>query len=320
MEMFDAAYFDYNPREAEMLDPQHRVLLECAVEAFEDAGYDPERFAGRVSVYAGVSAGSYITANLSTRPELVERVGAYQVDIGNHGEFVPTTISFKLNLKGPSVNVQTACSTSLVAVHAACQSLLNGESDMALAGGGSVTFPHKEGYLYQEEGIMSPDGHCRAFDAGARGTVSGEGAGLVVLKRLADALEDGDRIHAVIKGSAVNNDGSLKVGYTAPSVDGQAEVISEALALAGVEPDDHHLRRGARHGHAARRPHRDRGAHASLPRGHAEARLLRHRLGQVEPRPPGRGRGRRRPDQDRARAPAQRASAEPALRAAQPED
>ncbi|HEY0172990.1 MAG TPA: SDR family oxidoreductase [Pyrinomonadaceae bacterium] len=237
VEMFDAAYFDYNPREAEMLDPQHRVLLECAVEAFEDAGYDPERFAGRVSVYAGVSAGSYLTANLSTRPDLVERVGAYQVDIGNHGEFVPTTISFKLNLKGPSVNIQTACSTSLVAVHAACQSLLNGESDMALAGGGSVTFPHKEGYVYQEEGIMSPDGHCRAFDAGARGTVSGEGAGLVVLKRLADALADGDRIHAVIKGSAVNNDGSLKVGFTAPSVDGQAEVISEALALAGVEPD-----------------------------------------------------------------------------------
>jgi acyl transferase domain-containing protein len=237
VEMFDAAYFDYNPREAEMLDPQHRVLLECAVEAFEDAGYDPERFAGRVSVYAGVSAGSYLTANLSTRPDLVERVGAYQVDIGNHGEFVPTTISFKLNLKGPSVNIQTACSTSLVAVHAACQSLLNGESDMALAGGGSVTFPHKEGYVYQEEGIMSPDGHCRAFDAGARGTVSGEGAGLVVLKRLSDALADGDRIHAVIKGSAVNNDGSLKVGFTAPSVDGQAEVIAEALALAGVEPD-----------------------------------------------------------------------------------
>ena len=148
-----------------MLDPQHRVLLECAVEAFEDAGYDPEKFPGRISVYAGVSAGSYLTANLASRADLIERVGAYQVDIGNHGEFVPTTISFKLNLKGPSINVQTACSTSLVAVHVACQSLLNGESDMALAGGGSITFPHKEGYLYQEEGIMSPDGHCRAFDA-----------------------------------------------------------------------------------------------------------------------------------------------------------
>ncbi|MET0622455.1 MAG: SDR family oxidoreductase [Pyrinomonadaceae bacterium] len=237
VEEFDASYFDYNPREAEMLDPQHRVLLECAVEAFEDAGYDPERFPGRISVYAGVSAGSYLTANLASRADLIERVGAYQVDIGNHGEFVPTTISFKLNLKGPSINVQTACSTSLVAVHAACQSLLNGESDMALAGGGSITFPHKEGYLYQEEGIMSPDGHCRAFDAAARGTVGGEGAGLVVLKRLSDARADGDRIHAVIKGSAVNNDGSLKVGFTAPSVDGQAEVISEALALAGVEAE-----------------------------------------------------------------------------------
>jgi acyl transferase domain-containing protein/acyl carrier protein len=237
VELFDASYFDYNPREAEMLDPQLRVMLECAVEAFGDAGYDPERVAGRVSVYAGVSAGSYLTFNLASRPDLVERVGSYQVDIGNHGEFVPTTISFKLNLKGPSINVQTACSTSLVAVHAACQSLLNGESDVALAGGGSITFPHKSGHLYQEEGIMSPDGHCRAFDERAQGTVSGEGAGLVVLKRLADALADGDTIHAVIKGSAVNNDGSLKVGFTAPSVDGQADVIAEALALAGVDAE-----------------------------------------------------------------------------------
>jgi acyl transferase domain-containing protein/acyl carrier protein len=237
VELFDAAYFDYNPREAEMLDPQLRVMLECAVEAFGDAGYDPERVAGRVSVYAGVSAGSYLTFNLASRPDLVERVGLYQVDIGNHGEFVPTTISFKLNLKGPSINVQTACSTSLVAVHAACQSLLNGESDVALAGGGSITFPHRSGHLYQEEGIMSPDGHCRAFDERAQGTVSGEGAGLVLLKRLADALADGDTIHAVIKGSAVNNDGSLKVGFTAPSVDGQADVIAEALALAGVDAE-----------------------------------------------------------------------------------
>ncbi|HEX8557860.1 MAG TPA: SDR family oxidoreductase [Pyrinomonadaceae bacterium] len=236
-ELFDAAFFDYNPREAEMLDPQLRLMLECAVEAFEDAGYDPEKLAGRASVFAGVSAGSYLTFNLASRPDLVERVGAYQVDIGNHSEFVPTTISFKLNLKGPSINVQTACSTSLVAVHAACQSLLNGESDVALAGGGSVTFPHRSGHLYQEEGIMSPDGHCRAFDERARGTVSGEGAALVVLKRLADALEDGDHIHAVIKGSAVNNDGSLKIGFTAPSVDGQAEVIAEALAMAGVDAD-----------------------------------------------------------------------------------
>ncbi|MCA1568065.1 MAG: SDR family oxidoreductase [Acidobacteria bacterium] len=237
VELFDATFFDYNPREAEMLDPQLRVMLECAVEAFGDAGYDPERVEGRVSVFAGVSAGSYLTFNLASRPDLVERVGPYQVDIGNHGEFVPTTISFKLNLKGPSINVQTACSTSLVAVHAACQSLLNGESDVALAGGGSITFPHKAGHLFQEEGIMSPDGHCRAFDERARGTVSGEGVGLVLLKRLADALADGDTIHAIIKGSAVNNDGSLKIGFTAPSVDGQADVIAEALTLAGVDAE-----------------------------------------------------------------------------------
>jgi acyl transferase domain-containing protein/acyl carrier protein len=237
VELFDASFFDYNPREAEMLDPQLRVMLECAVEAFGDAGYDPERVAGRVGVYAGVSPGSYLTFNLATRPDLVERVGGFQVDIGNHSEFVPTTISFKLNLKGPSINVQTACSTSLVAVHTACQSLLNGECDVALAGGGSISFPRKAGHLYQEEGIMSPDGHCRAFDERARGTVMGEGAGVVLLKRLADALADGDTIHAVIKGSAVNNDGSLKIGYTAPSVDGQADVIAEALALAGVDAE-----------------------------------------------------------------------------------
>ena len=237
VELFDANFFDYSPREAEMLDPQLRVMLECAVEAFEHAGYDPQRSKGRVGVYAGVSAGSYLEVNLSSHEELIERVGPYQVDIGNHGEFVPTTISFKLNLKGPSINIQTACSTSLVAIHVACQSLLNGECDLALAGGGSITFPHKEGYFYQEEGILSPDGHCRAFDADARGTVGGEGAALVVLKRLVDALADGDTIHAVIKGSAVNNDGSVKIGYTAPSVNGQAEVISDALAMAGVNAE-----------------------------------------------------------------------------------
>jgi acyl transferase domain-containing protein len=237
VELFDAKFFDYNPREAEMLDPQLRVMLECAVEAFEHAGYDPERCKGRVGVYAGVSAGSYLAVNLSSHAELIDRVGPYQVDIGNHGEFVPSTISFKLNLKGPSINIQTACSTSLVAVHVACQSLLNGECDMALAGGGSITFPHREGYFYQEEGILSPDGHCRPFDANARGTVGGEGAVLVVLKRLVDALADGDTIHAVIKGSAVNNDGAVKIGFTAPSVNGQAEVIADALAMAGVSAE-----------------------------------------------------------------------------------
>src|SRR5687767_6624778 len=237
IELFDANFFDYSPREAEMLDPQLRIMLECAVEAFEHAGYDPERFKGRAGVYAGVSAGSYLDVNLSSHAELIERVGPYQVDIGNHGEFVPSTISFKLNLKGPSINIQTACSTSLVAVHVACQSLLSGECDMALAGGASITFPHKEGYLYQEEGILSPDGHCRAFDSEARGTVGGEGAGLVVLRRLVDALADGDTIHAVIKGTAVNNDGSLKIGYTAPSVDGQADVVADALAVAGVSAE-----------------------------------------------------------------------------------
>ena len=237
VDLFDANFFDYSPREAEMLDPQLRMMLECAEEAFEHAGYDPQRSKGRIGVYAGVSAGCYLRVNLASHEDLIERVGPYQVDIGNHGEFVPTTISFKLNLRGPSINIQTACSTSLVAVHVACQSLLNGECDLALAGGASITFPHKEGYFYQEEGILSPDGHCRAFDADARGTVGGEGAAIVVLKRLVDALADGDTIHAVIKGSAVNNDGSVKIGYTAPSINGQAEVINDALAMAGVSAE-----------------------------------------------------------------------------------
>ena len=161
---------------------------------------------------------------------MIESVGTFQIMIGNDKDFLPTRVSYKLNLKGPSVTVQTACSTSLVAVHLACQSLLNDECDMALAGGVSISVPQKSGYLYQEGGIISPDGHCRAFDAQAKGTVGGNGVGIVVLKRLEDALADGDTIHAVISGSAINNDGSLKVGYTAPSVEGQAEVIAEAQA------------------------------------------------------------------------------------------
>lgn len=167
----------------------------------------------------------------------MESVDSYQILIGNDKDFLPTQVSYKLNLKGPSINVQTACSTSLVAVHLACQSLLNGESDIALAGGVSIAVPQKTGYHYQQGGILSPDGHCRAFDAQAQGTIGGNGLGVVVLKRLEDAIADGDFIYAVIKGSAVNNDGSLKIGYTAPSVDGQMEVILEALALAGVEPE-----------------------------------------------------------------------------------
>jgi acyl transferase domain-containing protein/acyl carrier protein len=235
IDLFDAAFFGFSPREAEITDPQHRLFLEAVWEALENAGYNSETYSGQIGLFAGVGISTYLLTNLYTNRDLMESED--NIVIGNDKDFLPTQISYKLNLKGPSINVQTACSTSLVAVHLACQSLLNGESDIALAGGVTVGAQQRAGYHYQQGGIQSPDGHCRAFDAQAQGTVGGNGLGVVVLKRLEDAIADGDYIHAVIKGSAVNNDGSLKVGYTAPSVDGQREVILEALALAVVEPE-----------------------------------------------------------------------------------
>ncbi|HEX8352728.1 MAG TPA: type I polyketide synthase, partial [Pyrinomonadaceae bacterium] len=236
VEMFDAAFFGFNPREAEIMDPQQRVFLECAWHALENAGYDSERYGRPVGVYAGVGVNTYFL-NLMSNEEIVRAVGTYQTFMGNDKDYLPTRVSYKLNLKGPSVGVQTACSTSLVAVHMACQALLSGECSMVLAGGVAATFPQKSGYLYQREGISSPDGHCRAFDARAQGTVAGNGVGIVVLKRLEDALADGDTVHAVIKGSAVNNDGSDKVGFTAPSIEGQAAVIRAAQIMAGVSAE-----------------------------------------------------------------------------------
>src|SRR5947209_4920334 len=234
IEYFDAAFFGYSPREAELLDPQHRLFLECAWEALEMAGYDATTYDGLVGVFGGTNISTYL---LSRASSILGSVDDYQVVISNDKDSLTTTVSYKLNLKGPSFAVQTSCSTSLVAIHLACQSLLNGECDIALAGGVSIRVPQKIGYVYHEGGIASPDGHCRAFDAKAQGTVPGNGVGIVVLKRLADALDDGDCIHAVVKGSAINNDGSSKIGYTAPSVKGQAEVIAEAQAIAGVEPE-----------------------------------------------------------------------------------
>jgi phthiocerol/phenolphthiocerol synthesis type-I polyketide synthase E len=245
IEEFDAAFFGYSPREAEVMDPQQRMFLEIAWEALENAGYDPLRSAGGstggpgvVGVYGGVSLSSYLLALNPLRDKLAAiGVDTTMLSIGNDKDTLAPRIAYKLNLRGPALTVQTACSTSLVAVHLACQGLLTGETDMALAGAVSLTVPMKSGYVYQEGGILSPDGHCRAFDARAAGAVFGCGAGVVVLKRLADALADGDAIRAVIKGSAVNNDGSSKAGFTAPSVTGQAEVIAEALANAGVDAD-----------------------------------------------------------------------------------
>jgi acyl transferase domain-containing protein len=234
VELFDAAFFGISPREAEITDPQQRMFLECAWEALETAGYAPEKFDGSVGVYAGVCTNTYQFFNIYPNPEIIKAVGAFQIQMRNDKDHLPTFVSYKLNLKGPSVAVQTACSTSLVAIHLASTSLLSGDCDIALAGGATVTVPQKAAYQYREGGIMSPDGHCRAFDARAEGTVGGNGAGIVVLRRLEDALAAGDHILAIIRGTAINNDGSEKVGYTAPSLNGQAQVIEMAQGIADV--------------------------------------------------------------------------------------
>ncbi|MBA2681048.1 MAG: SDR family NAD(P)-dependent oxidoreductase, partial [Ktedonobacteraceae bacterium] len=237
VEQFDAAFFGYSPREAELLDPQHRLFLECCWEVLERAGYAPQQYAGRIGVFGGANISTYLHAILQ-QPDLVaslhEIFSDYQIAISMDKDSLTTAVSYKLHLTGPSLAVQTFCSTSLVAVHLACQSLLNGECDMSLAGGVSVSVPVQRGYHYEPGGMESPDGHCRTFDAQAHGSMFGDGVGVVVLKRLADALDDGDQILAVLKGSAINNDGALKVSYTAPSVIGQAQVVQDALRNAGV--------------------------------------------------------------------------------------
>ncbi|HYM74921.1 MAG TPA: SDR family NAD(P)-dependent oxidoreductase [Candidatus Dormibacteraeota bacterium] len=239
LDMFDAKFFGFSPKDAAIMDPQHRVFLECAWEALEDAGHVPESFAGSIGVYAGSGMNSYMIHNLLTNRALMENTGLFLIrQTGNDKDVLATRVSYELDLRGPSICVQTACSTSLVAVHLACQSLLNRECDMALAGGVTIEFPHGRGYLYRDGEILSRDGHCRSFDADSSGTVFSSGGAIVALRRLEDALADHDAIHAVILGSAVNNDGARKAGYLAPSVEGQAEVIAEALGVAGIEARD----------------------------------------------------------------------------------
>ncbi|HZI10750.1 MAG TPA: SDR family NAD(P)-dependent oxidoreductase [Myxococcus sp.] len=238
LEDFDAGFFGFSAREASILDPQHRHFLEVCWEALEHAGHPPESFKGPVGVFGGSGMNAYMPYNLFTNPQLMEQVGLFLVrHTGNDKDFLTTRVSYCLNLRGPSLNVQTACSTSLVAIHSAVQSLLARECDLALAGGVTLELPHYRGYLYQEGEILSPDGTCRAFDHKSQGTIFGSGTGVVALRRLEDALADGDTIYAVVKGSAVNNDGSRKVGYLAPSVDGQADAVVEALNVSGVTAD-----------------------------------------------------------------------------------
>ncbi len=241
--MFDAGFFSIPPRDADYLDPQHRLFLETCWNALEDGGYDPANFAGQIGLFGGCSLNTYLLANLSTGREFLDeltgnyQVGEFQTTFGNDKDFLCTRVAYKLNLRGPCMTVQAACATSLVAISQACQSLLTYQCDMALAGGVSVTFPQHRGYTYQEGSMGSRDGRCRPFDAEATGTVFGHGVGVVLLKRLEDAVADGDRIDAVIRGFAVNNDGAAKVGYMAPGVDGQAAVIAAAQAMAGIRAD-----------------------------------------------------------------------------------
>ncbi len=237
IEQFDAAFFGMSRREAELTDPQHRIFLEVAWTALEHAGCDPSTYDGRIGVFGGVAANTYFRNNVLGHADLLARTGDYPLLLATEREYAITRVAYKLGLKGPAISLNTACSTGAVAVHLAVQSLLTGESDLALAGASRIRVPATAGYVYQEDGIPSPDGHCRTFDADARGTVIASGAAIVVLKRLSDAERAGDTVYAVIKGSAVNNDGSAKIGYTAPSIEGQTAVIEEALAVAEVDAD-----------------------------------------------------------------------------------
>ncbi|MFL5359302.1 beta-ketoacyl synthase N-terminal-like domain-containing protein [Archangium sp.] len=232
-ELFDAEFFGFSPREASQMDPQQRRFLECAWEALEDAGYPPQTHGGSVGVFASSSATTY-----QPRPASETPADVWQLKLGLESDFLSTRVSYELDLRGPGLTVRTGCSGSLVAVHLAYRSVLAGECDLALAGGVSISVPVSGGYLYQPGMILSPDGHCRAFDARAGGTVRGNGVGAIVLKRLDRALADGDSIHAVIRGSALNNDGAGKIGYTAPGIAGQAEVITRAQEAAGVRPHE----------------------------------------------------------------------------------
>lgn len=235
---FDAAFFGIGPRDAAVMDPQHRVFLECCWEALESAGYAPEGFRGAIGVFGGCGFDGYLSNNLLSDAALVDSMGMFALrHTGNDKDFLCTGVSYRLGLDGPSVSVQTACSTSLVAVHLAAQSLLSGECDLALAGGVSIEVPHGVGYRWREGEVLSRSGVCRAFDERSDGTVLASGAAVVALRRLADALQAGDSILAIVRGSAINNDGARKVGYFAPSVDGHASVVAEALSMAGVTPD-----------------------------------------------------------------------------------
>ncbi|MFF4778329.1 beta-ketoacyl synthase N-terminal-like domain-containing protein [Microtetraspora fusca] len=237
-EYFEPAYFGMSAREAEILDPQHRAFLEVSDTALQHAGYDPARYPARIGVFGGVGINRYRELNAIRNADAIRLMGHFAIDLSNTSDYVATQTAYRLGLRGPALTTLSACSTSLVAVHTACRALQAGECEIALAGGVDEPLPRISGYFYEDGGIFSPDGHARVFDAKARGTIFGSGAGVVVLKRLEDAIADRDTIHAIIRGSAVNNDGATKGAFSAPSVPGQVAVITEALARAGVSAAD----------------------------------------------------------------------------------
>ncbi len=308
---FDAAFFGIHPKEAEVMDPQHRLFLETCWAGLERAGYAPSRMRGAVGVFGGATFNTYYLHVLHPRQDLIELVGPELVMFGNEKDYLTTRVAYKLGLKGPAVNVSTACSTSLVAVAQACQSLLTYQCDMALAGGSSVTVPQKRGYFHDEGNIGSADGHTRTFDVQSSGTAFGNGVAVVVLKRLADAVEDGDQIYAVIKAAALNNDGSQRVSFGAPGVEGQSEVIAMAHALAGVDPET--ITYVEAHGTAT--PLGDPIEVAALTKafrlGTDAKQFCAHRFGEDQRRPSRRGRRRHRADQGGAVAPSPSHSGEP---------
>lgn len=232
----DAAFFGMSPREAELRDPQQRMFLELANSALEDAGYDPARYGGEIGVYGTIGSDEYQWMYIRPNKKVFASVGNLAVYTGNHPDYLATLVSYKLDLRGPSLTTHTACSSSLVALHLAVEALRAGECDMALTGGASLEMPAEWGYQYHQDGIYAPDGHCRAFDAAAQGTIWGGGGGIAVLKRLSDAVADGDHIRAVVIGNAINNDGATKVGFSAPSAEGQATAVAQALGVAQIDP------------------------------------------------------------------------------------
>ncbi|MFI6901256.1 SDR family NAD(P)-dependent oxidoreductase [Nonomuraea sp. NPDC050394] len=232
----DAAFFGMSPREAELRDPQQRMFLELASTALDDAGYDPARYPGEIGVYGAIGSDEYQWLYIRPNKKVFASVGNLAVYTGNHPDYLATLVSYKLDLRGPSLTLHTACSSSLVALHVACEALRTGECDMALTGGASLEMPAEWGYQFHQDGIYAPDGHCRAFDASAAGTIWGGGGGIAVLKRLSDAVADGDHIRAVVIGNAINNDGATKMGFSAPSAEGQAAAVSQALGVAQIDP------------------------------------------------------------------------------------